>query len=180
MRAVSVAVADVFGQDGMRMPSVVDQESVSALGAGGAHEPFGAAIRPPRLRRCPDDVHAPAAEHLAERRRELGIPISDEETERTDPLSEAHGQIAGCLRDPATGWTGCDTEQMHSAGADLHHEQDVHSRRRKIVSIWKKSQANSPAACVRRKVRHEVFASRGTGPIRWARKIRRTVASPTR
>ena len=55
----------------------------------------------------------------------------------------------------------------------------TYSRFRKIVSTWKKSQASSPCAGVRRKARHDVPAFRGAGLNRRARRIRRTVASLT-
>jgi hypothetical protein len=60
------------------------------------------------------------------------------------------------------------------------HTNSTYRRRRKIVSRWKKSQASSPSAWARRKVRRDVSAFRGAGPCPWARRMRRTVDSPSR
>jgi hypothetical protein len=53
----------------------------------------------------------------------------------------------------------------------------TYSRRRLIVSTWKKSHANSPVAWARRNARQSV--SRGAGPRRVAARIRRIVPAPT-
>ena len=52
----------------------------------------------------------------------------------------------------------------------------TYTRLKEIVSTWKKSQASSPCAWVRRNARQDVSTFRRTGSCRLARKIRRTVA----
>jgi hypothetical protein len=46
-------------------------------------------------------------------RRELGIPIPDQKPERTDPLPQIHGQIAGGLGDPGPARMSSDTAKVH-------------------------------------------------------------------
>ncbi|MEV6035807.1 hypothetical protein AB0L65_31940 [Nonomuraea sp. NPDC052116] len=55
----------------------------------------------------------------------------------------------------------------------------TYKRFKEMVSMWKTSTASSPFAWARRKVLHEVSASRGAGPTLRLRRIRRTVASLT-
>jgi hypothetical protein len=70
---------------------------------------------------------------------------------------------------------GSDAQDVHVPGCRFPNEQ--HARRRgKIVPAWKKSQASSPFAGVRRNARQEVSCWRGAGwPME--RRIRRTVAA---
>jgi hypothetical protein len=49
-----------------------------------------------------------------------------------------------------------------------------------MVSMWKKSVANSPDARARRKARQLVSMSRGAGPILPVARTRRMVPAPTR
>ena len=64
---------------------VVDQDSIGALSADGAHEPFGITIGSWGFRRCLDDRDVLAGEHPVECRRELGVSVTDEEAEQGDP-----------------------------------------------------------------------------------------------
>jgi len=53
-------------------------------------------------------------------------------------------------------------------------------RRSSTVSTWKKSQASSPDAWLRRNSRQVLLSRRGAGPSPAADRIRRIVPSPTR
>jgi hypothetical protein len=96
---------------------VGDQEPVGALGASGAHEPFGRAVRPRRARCRLDDLHALAAEDCLEGCRERGVPISDQKPERPNP--QIHGQVAGGLGDPRPSGRSGDTENVHPGGCGV-------------------------------------------------------------
>ena len=39
--------------------------------------------------------------------------------------AEVHEQVAGLLGGPGAGGVGGDAQDVHAAGLDLHHEQDV-------------------------------------------------------
>jgi len=56
----------------------------------------------------------------------------------------------------------------------------TYTRRSKIVSTVKKSQAKIPAACWRRNDRQLVEARRGAGSMPWARRILRIELADTR
>jgi hypothetical protein len=60
---------------------VVDQDSIGALSADGAHKPFGITIRSWSPRRRLDDCDVLAGEHPVECLRELGVSVTDEEAE---------------------------------------------------------------------------------------------------
>jgi hypothetical protein len=80
-----VVVPRVLGQGPGCVVVVVDQDSIGALSADGAHEPFGITVRSWCSRRRLDDCDVLAGEHPVECRRELGVSVTDEEAERGDP-----------------------------------------------------------------------------------------------
>ena len=66
----------------------------------------------------------------------LASRVPDREAEGPGPVTEVHEEIPGLLGRPGANRVG-HAEQVHMAGGDLHHEQDVGAFR-KIVSTWKK------------------------------------------
>jgi hypothetical protein len=80
-----VVVPRVLRQDPGCVMAVVDQDSIGALSADGAHEPFGITIGSWGSRRCLDDCDVLAGEYSVECRGELGVSVTDEEMERGDP-----------------------------------------------------------------------------------------------
>src|SRR5215471_8130988 len=62
VRAVPVVVVGVLAKDRSKVPFVIDQHPVSALGSCGAYPPLGVTIRPWRPRRGLDHLHALASE----------------------------------------------------------------------------------------------------------------------
>jgi hypothetical protein len=74
VRAVVIEMAHVLAEDGAGVSLVVDQDSVGALGAHAADEPFGVAVRPRGLGRDFDYVDAFGGEDGIEGVGELGVP----------------------------------------------------------------------------------------------------------
>jgi len=79
VRSMIIVMPRIFGQDPGGVVLMIDQDTVGALGADGADEPLGIAVRSRGLRRCLDDRDVFAAEHSVECASELGIPVADEE-----------------------------------------------------------------------------------------------------
>ena len=86
-----VVVPRVLGQGLGCVVVVVDQDSIGALGADGAHEPFGITIRSWSPRWRLDDRDVLAGEHPVECRRELGVSVTDKEAKRGDPAYQIYG-----------------------------------------------------------------------------------------
>ena len=63
------------------MPLAEDQYPVSDLGPGGEHEPFGISVRSRRPDRRLDHPRAVPREDLIEGRRELAVPVAEQELE---------------------------------------------------------------------------------------------------
>jgi hypothetical protein len=72
-----------------------------------------------------DGLHVLGGEHGVERLIVFRVPIPDEEPEGGRPLAEIHQQVAGLLRGPRRGRVRGHAEDVHGAGAGLHHEQRV-------------------------------------------------------
>jgi hypothetical protein len=130
MRPVVIDMAHILVNDGAGVSLVVDQQPVGALLANAANEPLGIAIRSRRPRRDLDHIEAFGGEDGIEGGGELGVPVADQEAERADPLTQIHHQITGGLGSPDRGRMSGHPEQVHPAGADLHHKQDVESAQR--------------------------------------------------
>ena len=127
VRAVVIEVAHVLVNNSVGVSVVVDQQPVGALGADTADEPFRIAVCPWRARRDLDHLDVVGGEDGIEGIGELGVPITDQETERADLVAQVHQQIAGSLGRPGRGRVSGHPEQVHPAGAHLHHEQNVES-----------------------------------------------------
>jgi hypothetical protein len=79
VRAVVIEMAHILVEHGEGMSLVVDQQSVGALFADAANEPFGVAICPGSPGRDLDHLDAFGGEHRIEGGGELGVPVTDQE-----------------------------------------------------------------------------------------------------
>ena len=103
MRSVVVEVVRVPVEDSAGVSLVVDQQSVGAFVADAANEPFGVAVCLGRPGRDLVDVDVFGGEDGIESLGELGVPVTDQETKRGDPLAEVHQEIPGGLAGPGRG-----------------------------------------------------------------------------
>ena len=94
VRAVVIEMAHILVEDGEGMSLVVDQQPVGALFADAANEPFGVAICPGSPGRDLDHLDASGGEHRIEGGGELGVPVTDQEAERGDSLTQVHQEVA--------------------------------------------------------------------------------------
>ena len=125
VRTVAVIVLRLLGQHRPQMVLAEDQHVIQALAAKGAHEPLGERVRLRRPHRRPDHPRPVTREDIIECRRELAVPVTDEEPEPPGPLAEVHQKVTGLLGSPGTSRMGGHAQDVHGTGLDLHHEQDV-------------------------------------------------------
>jgi hypothetical protein len=103
VRPVVVEVLGELVEDGAGVSLVVDQQSVGALVADAANEPFGVAVRPGRPRRNLDHINAFGDKSGIEAVGELGVPVADQDAERGDLIAQVHQEVAGRLGGPGCG-----------------------------------------------------------------------------
>lgn len=125
MRPMRVVVLRILGQDPDGVAFVVDQDTVGALAADGAHEPLGITVRSGSSRWCGDDRDVLAPEHGVEAGGELGVSVADKEAKRAHSIAQIHGQVASGLSDPLPRRMGGHSQDMHPASAHLDHEQHI-------------------------------------------------------
>ena len=103
--AVVIEVAHVAVKNSSDVSFVVDQQSVGALGADAADEPFRVAVRLGCAGRDLDGGDAFGAEDGVESGGEFGVAVAvaDEEVEGADLVTEVHQQVAGGLGGPGRG-----------------------------------------------------------------------------
>ncbi len=102
-----------------------DQHPVGDLGAGGEHEPLRVGIRLSASRRDLDHFDACVGQDRVERRAELPGPVPDQEPETGGTFAEVQQEVPDLLRGPGPVRVGGHAEDVHVAGADVHHEQAV-------------------------------------------------------
>src|SRR5262249_17312386 len=85
---VSVEVFGVQGQYRGRVPFVVDQHPVGALGADRAYEPLGIPVRGGKPGRAASDLHTLGREHGIEVFGELATAVADQVCECGGALAE--------------------------------------------------------------------------------------------
>ncbi len=76
-----------------------------------------------------------SASTWVERCRELAVAIPDEEPEPGGAFAEFHEQVTGLLGGPRPGGVGRDAQDVHAAGLDLHHKQDVQAPEEHGVNV---------------------------------------------
>src|ERR1019366_8686143 len=125
VRPVLVVMAGVLAEDGPKVPFVVDQHPVGALGPRGAYPSLGIAVRARRPRRGLYYFHALGSESPVEGAGEPGVAVPDEEAEGAGPVAEVNEEVAGLLRGPGAVRAGVHAADVHVPGRHLHHEQYV-------------------------------------------------------
>ena len=88
VRPVVIEMTHVLVQDGLCVSFVVDQQPVGAFGADAADKSFRVAVCPGRARRDLDHGDAFGGEDGVEGIGELGVPVTDQEPKRANPLIE--------------------------------------------------------------------------------------------
>jgi hypothetical protein len=127
MGSSSVAVRLVFGQNQAQMSFAEDQHLVGDLGPGGEHEPFRISVRPGTSGRDLHRLDTGTGQDRVDRLGELPGPVADQEPEVRGPITEVHEQIADLLGGPRPVRVRGDPDDVHVAGADLHHEEAIHA-----------------------------------------------------
>jgi hypothetical protein len=122
---VPVVMAGVLAEDRSKVPFVVDEHPVGALGSRGWYPTLGIAVRPWRPRWSPDNLDALAGEDLVEGAGELGVAVADEEAERGDLATEIYDVVAGLLCCPCAVRVGGHAEDVHAPVRDLDDERHV-------------------------------------------------------
>ncbi|MBB4786896.1 hypothetical protein BJY27_007857 [Streptomyces rapamycinicus] len=120
-----VVVLGVLVEDRPQVSFTGDEESVGALGPGGAYPSFRVGVGPRALWRSRDDGCAVAGEDGVECGGELAVPVPDEEPEAPRSVVEVHEQVAGELGDPCAGRVAGDAQNMDAQGGDLYDEEDI-------------------------------------------------------
>ncbi len=100
VRTMNVMVLDVLTQDQPQAPLAGYQHPVQALAPGAGNPPLRDRVRPRRPDRRLDDPHTSSGEHRVKGRRELGVPVPDQELQPVRAVPEAHRQVAGLLGYP--------------------------------------------------------------------------------
>jgi hypothetical protein len=96
VRAVPVVVAGVLAEDRSKVPFVVDEHPVGALGSGGPYPSFGVTVRARGPRRGLDYRHARTGEDLVEGGGELGVAVPDEKAEEPIRSSRSMSRLRAC------------------------------------------------------------------------------------
>ncbi len=91
VRPLLYVVVGVGPQDALQVPASADQHVVQTLRSDRPHEPLGEGVRPRCPNRSSDHPNALGGEDLVERPRELGVPVSDEEPDATQPILRWRG-----------------------------------------------------------------------------------------
>src|SRR5262245_29919070 len=98
VRAVPVVVADVLAEERSKVPFVIDQHPVGALGScGGVHPPLGVTVGPWRPRRVLTTLTPSSPKISSKARGEPGVAVPDKETVGAGAVSEVDEQVAGLL-----------------------------------------------------------------------------------
>jgi hypothetical protein len=181
MGAPSVVLAFVLGQDGPQMPFAEDERLVGDLGPGGEHESFRVSVRPRAAGRDPHGLDAGIGQDSVKGRGELPGPITGQEPEVGDAITQIHQQVADLPDSPGPVRVGGDTKDVHVTASTSMTNRQYRRRRITAPSTWKKSVASIADAWVCRNFRHVVSERRsGAGGIFSALRTRRIVDAPTR
>jgi len=121
MRAPSVVVRLVPGQDQPQVSFAENQHPVCDLRPGGEYEPFGIGVRPGASGRNLHRLDPGAGQRRIEGCGELPGPVAEEEPDVGGEIAEVHQEIADLLRRPRLVRVRGDPEDVHAAAADLDH-----------------------------------------------------------
>ena len=179
VRAVLVVMLDVAAQNANNLLATHDQQLVKTLPTDRADPAPGDRVGVRRPHRCADDLDTGRAPHVIERPGELGVPVADQEPERSGLIAKDGDEVAGLLGNPEAGGMVSDAAKMDPPAAKLD-KNSAYTRRRKTVSTVKKSQATIPAACWGRNDRQFAAPRRGAGSRPGAHSILRIEPADTR
>jgi hypothetical protein len=107
------------------VPGIDDEDAIEDLPAAAADPPFHDRVRARRPDRRLDDLDAFAEEHRVEHRRELRVPIADQELELRHTVAEVYDEISCLLGDPVRGGMFGDGEDVYPAGRVLDDREAV-------------------------------------------------------
>jgi len=102
---MSVVVREVGIEDRGEVVVAEDQDPVGAFAPEGTDPAFGESVRARRACRRADDCHLFRGEHGIETGDELGVAITDQETQLFEPSSRSISRLRACwvTHDPL-GW----------------------------------------------------------------------------
>ncbi len=130
---MTVVMIDVLGEDRFELMTMEDQHPIETFPTDRANETFGEGIRPWGSDWRADDPDALGAEDFVEADGELGVAIANQEPDRSSPLSEHHGQVAGLLDDPCSSRVGRDSVHVDPSRIKLDEEKHVEATKQHRV-----------------------------------------------
>ena len=104
VRAVSVVVIDVVGDEALKLALVLDDCAVEELAAEGSYPAFGERVRDWRPDWGLEDLEALGAEDFVEGVDELAASISNECSVSLESVGMSEEEFAGCLGGPWGWW----------------------------------------------------------------------------
>jgi hypothetical protein len=158
---------------------VDDEDPVEDLPAQAAHPAFHDRVRSGCLDRCLDDPDALGMEYGIEGAGELGIPVADQEPELAGLAAEVKQEkLRACwVTHVAAGWAVTPSTWTRRVACSTTARQ--YNRANVMVSAWKKSTANMPAACALRNSLQLGPDRRGAGSMPAFFKVAHTVDGAT-
>jgi hypothetical protein len=117
---------DVAAKDTNKLLGTHDQQLVQALPADRADPALGDRVGVGRPHGCADDLGTGRAPHVIERPGELGVPVADQEPERSGLIAKDGDEVAGLLGNPEAGGIVSDAGKMDPPPAKLDEEQHLH------------------------------------------------------
>jgi hypothetical protein len=123
--ALLVVVAGVLPKDPLEMATTENECPIEALCSDRPHPAFRVGIGSRRSDRRLDDSDALRSKYLVEAGRELGVPIPNEELDRSTPVHKVCDQVAGHLSDERTGGMLGNTQDVNLPGREFDDEERV-------------------------------------------------------
>jgi hypothetical protein len=125
VRASSVVVPRVLGQDSAQVPFTEDQHPVGHFRSDREHEPLRVGIRAGTLGWNLHRGDAGIGQDRIECCGELPGPVADQKPELCGAIAEIHQKIPDLLHGPGPVGVRGHADDVGVSGADLHHEEDV-------------------------------------------------------
>jgi hypothetical protein len=125
MRALLVAVSDIFTKYSFEVTVTQDEHPVKAFDANRPHPALRVGIGPRRSDWRLDDPDAFGAEHLGEAGGEPGVPIPDRELDGSTSVGHVTLDVARHLGDKRTCRMVGDTKDLHLSSRQFDHEEHV-------------------------------------------------------
>src|SRR5664280_2728718 len=171
MRTLLVVVAGVRTRDPFEVAMAQDRQPVEAFRTSSPHLTLRVGIGPRRSDWRLDHPDVLGVEHLVEAGRELGVPIPDQELDRSSAVHQITDQVAGYLGDERTGRMFGDTEDVHLPSRQFDDQEHVELLERHRVHG---EEARSQHAV---RLRGQEFGPHGATP--WGRPQVRSAQDPS-